>query len=63
MMTAVHTVQQRVHVEGDDRLHPPIIATNVYTRGARGWRMVMHHTSASPDVDNLQGHDGPHVVH
>jgi len=63
LMTAVHTVHQRVHVEGDDRLHPPIIATNVYTRGASGWRMVMHHTSSSPDVDNLQGHDGPHVVH
>jgi hypothetical protein len=34
LMTAVHTVHQHVHVEGDDRLHPPIIATNVFARGA-----------------------------
>jgi ketosteroid isomerase-like protein len=63
MMTAVHTVHQHVHVEGDDRLHPPIIATNVFTRGAQGWRMVMHHASPSPNMENLHGHDGPHVIH
>lgn len=63
VMTAVHTVHQHVHVEGDDRLHPPIIATNVFTRGALGWRMVMHHASPAPDMDNLHGHDSPHVVH
>ena len=63
MMTAVHTVHQHVHVEGDDRLHPPIIATNVFTRGAEGWRMVMHHASPAPDMDNIHGHEGPHIIH
>ncbi|WP_079437059.1 nuclear transport factor 2 family protein [Zoogloea sp. LCSB751] len=63
VMTAVHTLQQHVHVEGDDRLHPPIIATNVFTRGALGWRMVMHHASLAPDMDSLHSNDTPHVVH
>jgi ketosteroid isomerase-like protein len=63
VMTAVHTLHQHVHVEGDDRLHPPIIATNVFTRGALGWKMVMHHASPAPDMDNLHGNDSPHVVH
>lgn len=63
LVTAVHTVHQRVHVEGDHRLHPPIIATNVYTRGALGWRMVLHHASPAPDLDNLRSSDTPHIVH
>lgn len=63
LITAVHTVQQHVHVEGDDRLHPPIIATNVYARGPLGWKMVMHHASPAPDMDNLHGNDSPHVIH
>jgi len=63
VMTAVHTVQQRIHLEGDHRLHPPIIATNIFIRGAIGWRMVLHHASPSPDIDNLHASDSPHVVH
>ena len=63
LMTAVHTVHQHVHVEGDDRLHPPIIATNVFPRGALGWKVVMHHASPAPDMDNLHSNDSPHVIH
>ena len=63
LMTAVHTVHQHVHVEGDDRLHPPIIATNVFARGALGWKMLMHHASPAPDMDNLHSNDCPHVIH
>lgn len=63
VMTAVHTVHQRVHLEGDNRLHPPIIATNVFARGALGWKMVMHHASPAPDMDNLHSNDSPHVIH
>jgi len=63
LMTAVHTVHQRIHLEGDNRLHPPIIATNVFIRGAVGWRMVLHHASPAPDTDNLGGSDSPHILH
>ena len=63
VMTAVHTVHQHVHIDGDHRLHPPIIATNVFSRGAVGWKMVLHHASPAPDTDNLHGSDSPHIVH
>jgi ketosteroid isomerase-like protein len=63
MLLTVHNVIEHIAVEGDDRLHPPMIATNVYARGALGWRMVMHHASATPDVPNVSGQDAPRIVH
>lgn len=32
----------------DDKLSAPVAATNVYVRGALGWRMVAHHASPVP---------------
>ena len=32
----------------DDKLSAPVAATNVYMRGALGWRMVAHHASPVP---------------
>jgi hypothetical protein len=63
MLLTVHNVIEHVAIEGDDRLHPPMVATNVYTRGALGWRMVVHHASPTPEVQNLSGQDAPRVVH
>jgi ketosteroid isomerase-like protein len=45
MMTAVHNLIEDVRQgsqEGGDR---HILATNVYLKTPRGWRMVMHHAS------------------
>lgn len=63
MMLTVHNVLEHVAVEGDDHLQTPMAATNVYSRGAVGWRMVMHHASPLPDLTGLLGQDTPHVVH
>jgi len=63
MLLTVHNVMEHIAVEGDERLHPPMIATNVYARGALGWRMVMHHASATPEVANISGQDAPRIVH
>jgi ketosteroid isomerase-like protein len=44
--SAVHNVLERVRVMGSDG--PQVawaIATNVYLKGAQGWRMVAHHAS------------------
>ena len=44
--TAVHSLLERVHVMSDQGARLAwIIATNVYVRGAEGWRMVCHHAS------------------
>ena len=48
MMMAVHSVYEHIAVAGDPRARHPIIATNVYLRTGRGWRMVAHHASAAP---------------
>jgi ketosteroid isomerase-like protein len=63
MMLTVHNVLEHVAVEGDDRLNTPIIATNVYARGALGWRMVMHHASPLPDLAQLLDQGSPRIVH
>ncbi|MBT0962582.1 YybH family protein [Denitromonas iodatirespirans] len=59
---AMHSVLQHVHLEGDDELHPPIVATNIFVLGARGWRMVAHHASPTPDL-HAGDPDAPMLVH
>ncbi len=43
---AVHSVLERVRVMTSDGLQSAwVVATNVYVKGALGWRMVAHHAS------------------
>jgi uncharacterized protein (TIGR02246 family) len=48
MMLSVHSVYEYVTVAGEPRPRSPVIATNVYLRTERGWRMVAHHASPAP---------------
>ncbi len=48
MMLAVHSVHEHITVAGQSRTPQPVIATNVYQRTERGWRMVAHHAAAAP---------------
>jgi ketosteroid isomerase-like protein len=41
-------VLERFGQEGEENLSAPVAATNIYTRGALGWRMVAHHASPVP---------------
>jgi hypothetical protein len=41
----------------------PVAATNVYVRGALGWRMVAHHASAVPPNSLDAMSDAPKVLH
>lgn len=44
--SAMHNVLERVEVLGPDGPAAAwVIATNVYLKGAQGWRMVAHHAS------------------
>ena len=47
-MLAVHSVYEHITVAGEARPRGPVIATNVYLRTERGWRMVAHHASPAP---------------
>lgn len=48
MMFAVLSVHEHITVAGESRPRPPMIATNIYLRTERGWRMVAHHASPAP---------------
>lgn len=48
MMLSVHSVYEHITVAGEPRTRGPVIATNVYLRTERGWRMVAHHASPAP---------------
>lgn len=58
--TAVHSVIEQISVAGQKQLAAPVAATNVFVRGALGWRMIVHH--ASPVPPNSIG-DAPNVLH
>lgn len=57
---AVHSVIQQLSVVGEKHLAAPLAATNVFVRGAQGWRMIAHH--ASPVPPGSIG-DSPLVLH
>lgn len=58
--TAVHSVIEQISVIGQKHLATPVVATNVYIRGALGWRVIVHH--ASPVPPSSIG-DVPQVLH
>lgn len=63
MLMAVHSVLEHVGVLGEENLNPPLIATNVYVRGSRGWQIIVHHTSPAPDTEGLMLQEFPRIVH
>lgn len=60
MMLAVHSVHENITLAGEESSRPPIVATNVYFRGALGWRMLVHHASPAPPEAAL---DVPKTLH
>lgn len=46
--TAVHSVVEFVGLKDDPAQQAPVVATNVYVRGASGWHLVVHHASPAP---------------
>ncbi len=46
-MIAIHNAQEHLRVP-DDRTGAMSLATNVFVRGAHGWRMIVHHASPAP---------------
>jgi uncharacterized protein (TIGR02246 family) len=55
MMLAVHSVYEYITVAGEPRERGPVVATNVYQRTERGWRMVAHHASPAPATAGAEG--------
>ncbi len=58
----IHNLSEQISSDDGQRRSPPIVATNVYLRDARGWRMILHHASPAPALDDF-GDLAPHTVH
>ena len=48
MMLSVHSVYEHITIAGEARARSPMIATNIFLRTERGWRLVAHHASPAP---------------
>ena len=49
MLVSVHSLFEQVGLKGGDAGQTaPLLATNVYVRGALGWRLLVHHASPAP---------------
>lgn len=57
----VHSLVAQVRISGSNQVSAPLAVTNVFVRGAMGWRMVAHHASAVPP-DTL-AEASPKVLH
>lgn len=44
----ISTVVEHIATRDDEKTSAPVAATNIYVRGALGWRMVAHHASPVP---------------
>jgi ketosteroid isomerase-like protein len=62
--TSVHSVLERIEVLTEEGpRHAYVIATNVYQKTPRGWRMVAHHASPGTPSEMLEVNDSPKVLH
>jgi len=59
---AMHCVFEQVALESREQRSATLAVTNVFTRGADGWHMVLHHASPVPDLSDF-GDFSPRVVH
>jgi uncharacterized protein (TIGR02246 family) len=62
---ALHHLLERIEVTGEGGTQVGfVLATNVYVKGALGWRIAAHHASpAAPDEAAARDADGPTTLH
>lgn len=61
---AVHSVLERVDMVSDDGPQSAwVVATNVYAKTARGWRMVVHHASPGSAGEPEELFASAHLLH
>jgi ketosteroid isomerase-like protein len=59
----MHSVYEKIVVVDEGREMSPVIATNIYMRSERGWRMVMHHASPAPQLQESNSKRAPKILH
>ena len=54
MMVSVHSVYEHISLGGETRSRGCVMATNIYMRTERGWRMMVHHASPAPALEEIE---------
>ena len=54
MMVSIHSVYEHIAMTGETRMRGCVLATNIYMRTERGWRMMVHHASPAPAVEEVE---------
>jgi ketosteroid isomerase-like protein len=49
-MLTVHSVVETLYIGDEPTAHGPMLSTNVFQRGANGWRLLSHHSSAAAEA-------------
>ena len=60
MLLSVHSLQEHLSLSSGEGATAPVVVTNVFVRGALGWRLLAHH--ASPAPPEMPG-DGGKTLH
>ncbi len=48
ILLAHHSVHEHYTVPGEEVPRPPVVASNVFVRGAQGWHLLSRHASGAP---------------
>ena len=62
-LMAVHNVLETLYIGDDPTPHGPVLATNVFIRGAKGWRLLAHHASSSSAPLPEETGSVPRILH
>ncbi len=49
LLISVHSVVETLYLDKDQTTHGPMLSTNVFIRGANGWRLLSRHASAAAE--------------
>jgi len=49
VILAAHSVVEILYLGDEPTPHGPMLSTNIFQRGANGWRLLSHHTSTAAD--------------
>ena len=52
ILLAVHSVVVLLYLGDEPTPHGSMLSTNVFQRGANGWRLLSHHTSTAADTES-----------
>ena len=62
-LLAVHSVLETLYLGDEPTPHGPMLTTNVFQRGADGWRLISHHTSAAAQGNAEPAEAATHTLH